>query len=236
MAEEEPFTLIPSAKDGNHQLFPRFYKAHSAKYPNLDVQLVTELRRIHPELTVTTVSEYDVPLLKFAAAGHADATLDTDHEGAIRWRTFFPPRSDHGEGALGEDFRFAKYHYRWAGEDFILYVVRWETDFSLMVLQYILKEPGNDEPASSNSKVTDSLLLTAGKWSSDIRGIYVYDGYWYKDQGLYRQVQKASWENVILDAKMKKELTEVVNNFFDGKHSESLRRAHMVTSSSQRCL
>ncbi|KAG4429171.1 hypothetical protein IFR05_015347 [Cadophora sp. M221] len=64
----------------------------------------------------------------------------------------------------------------------------------------------------------DTLLAQVGLWSHQERkGIYVYDQYWRLDEALYDQVQKASWDKVILDPGMKKELKSVSGRFFDSK-------------------
>ncbi|KAH9215298.1 P-loop containing nucleoside triphosphate hydrolase protein [Leptodontidium sp. 2 PMI_412] len=60
--------------------------------------------------------------------------------------------------------------------------------------------------------------FSIGLWSHHERkGIYVYDQYWRLDEALYDQVQKASWDKVILDPRMKKELKSVSGRFFDSK-------------------
>jgi len=43
----------------------------------------------------------------------------------------------------------------------------------------------------------------------------VYDLYWIADKRLWREVQKAKWEDVILDENMKKALRSLVGTFFD---------------------
>jgi hypothetical protein len=115
---------------------------------------------------------------------------------------------------LGEVVYFAKYHYRWGIEDFILYrVVE-----GYLVLQYILKEPRNSETVLSNSSITDGLITAIGAWMSHQEDfVYVFDRYWYRSTELWEQVQKASWDKIILDPKMKKELTAVSEKFFDSK-------------------
>lgn len=47
--------------------------------------------------------------------------------------------------------------------------------------------------------------------------VWVYDGYWYQDKKLFQQVQKATWDKVILDENMKTELTEVSEKFFSSR-------------------
>jgi transitional endoplasmic reticulum ATPase len=134
----------------------------------------------------------------------------------IRWRGYVTAGERGGTGSVGEAIYFAKYHYRWANEDFILYTVT----MGMITLQYVLKEPRNGETTMSNSSITDALIATIGKWSNQddvVDSIYVYDGYWYKDRALWRDVQNASWDKVILDPNMKKSLTDVSGKFFDSK-------------------
>jgi SpoVK/Ycf46/Vps4 family AAA+-type ATPase len=88
----------------------------------------------------------------------------------------------------------------------------------LQQLQYVLKEPRDGETTLSNSAITDKLILTIGEWySADEEFIYVYDGYWSASKTLFDQVQKASWDKVILDPEKKKDLKEVSSKFFDSK-------------------
>lgn len=213
MASSDDFTFIESEGTrggGPPKLFDDFAHLTSAKTYDLDNQLVTALRQKHPELIVTTVSANNIPLLYFAAAGYAQAELDTDAEPVIHWRGYAGPSHRGGTGYLYDSKYFARYTYTWGNEKFILYTV-----FSL---QYILKEPVGSETASSNSSVTDRLLSTIGGWlTKEVPAIYVYDGYWRRDTKLWEQVKKAKWEDVILDPKMKKALTEVANKFFDNK-------------------
>lgn len=47
--------------------------------------------------------------------------------------------------------------------------------------------------------------------------VWVYDGYWSQSRSLYDQVMKSSWDDVILDENMKKDLTAVAKKFFTSK-------------------
>jgi len=115
---------------------------------------------------------------------------------------------------LGEATFFAKYHYKWGNEDFILYTVV----MGLSKLQYVLKEPRSGETTLSHSVPTDSLIATIGQWASqEMDAIYVFDNRWYRSSALWDEVQKASWDKVILDPDMKKSLTDVSEKFFDSK-------------------
>jgi len=213
MASADDFTIIePAGTQGSEpsKLFNDLADLTSAKVADLDTQLVTSLRQKHPELICTTVSRNNLDLLSFVRAGYAQAELDTEAEPVLHWRGFAGPSHRGGSGYLYDSRFFARYKYTWGSENFILYTV-----FSL---QYILKEPVGSETATSNSSVTDRLLATIGAWlTKEVPAIYVYDGYWSRDTKLWEQVKKAKWDDVILDPKMKKALTEVANKFFDNK-------------------
>lgn len=210
MSAEDTFSII--SQPGSYRLFDEYHTQTSGRTKDLDVQLVTALRAQHPQLIVTTIPAGNCPLLQFAAAGHAIAEIDTESEPAIRWRGV----SSGGPGStvsIAQSTFFAKYHYKWANEDFILYTVIIDYD----TLQYVLKEPVRGETPSSTSSVTDALLKTAGTWISLTKAIYVYDQYWTRSTQLWEQVQKASWDKVILDPKMKKSLKDVSKKFFDNR-------------------
>jgi transitional endoplasmic reticulum ATPase len=133
------------------------------------------------------------------AAGHARAELDTDNEPILHWRGWAGPSHRSGGGYLYDSRYFARYKYTWHNKNFILYT-------------------RNETPLSDSSIDTDDLLVHIGLWLSEEKpAIYVYDGYWKRDLKLWDQVKKATWDDVILDPKMKKALVEVANKFFDNK-------------------
>lgn len=208
MADLEPFTLIEETSSSH--LYDTFQDCVSAKTADHDIQYLTALRKLFPELIVTTIPANTCSLLAFAASGHAVAELDIKNDSFAAWRGWVPAIGGNEKGGIGQTTFFAKYHYRWGTEDFVLYIVGG--------LQYILKEPRGGETMLSPSKTTDDLITVVGTWqSADLDIIWVYDNYWTKSKSLWEQVQKAEWENVILDEDMKKGLTDVSTRFFDGK-------------------
>ena len=66
---------------------------------------------------------------------------------------------------------------------------------------------------------TNRLLLEAGTWVNELHNeVWVYDGgWWQKSRELYNSVQNASWDDVILDEKMKKSLMADVESFYDNR-------------------
>ena len=77
-------------------------------------------------------------------------------------------------------------------------------------MQYVL---------SSSVESTNNLLLAAGPWSLELHGeVWVFDqGYWEKDPDLWRSVQKASWDDVILKQEKKDAIISDAQKFFDSK-------------------
>ncbi|KAF2265602.1 P-loop containing nucleoside triphosphate hydrolase protein [Lojkania enalia] len=217
MTTQEDFTFVENETIRGSKppkLFDDYQQFTSGRTTDLDVQIVTALRTKHPELTVTTVPGSNCNLLQFAAAGYAQAELDDDAEPVLRWRGFVGPSHRGGSGYLADAIFFARYNYTWNNENFILYSIVEGYDS----VQYILKEPRGQETSFSHSSVVDSLLATIGAWLiKEEPAIYVYDRYWTRSTKLWQEVKKAKWEDVILDPKMKKALTEVANKFFDNR-------------------
>ncbi|KAK4998711.1 hypothetical protein LTR66_002103 [Elasticomyces elasticus] len=210
MDDSEPFTLIPALN--SHRLFDDYQDLTSAKNADHDVQYLSILRQQNPELIVSVIPPYNCDLLSFAAAGHADAELDLSTESIDWWRGYIPAAHRGGTGQLAESVFFAKYHYSWSGEDFILYIAGG--------LQYVLKEPLQGESQLGHSRTTDELITAIGEWEASFENdIWVYDDYWRKSKDLWKQVQQAEWENVILDEEMKKALVDFSDKFFDSKES-----------------
>lgn len=115
------FTIISSAS--SQSLTPEYEALTSGKISDPDIQITTALRAHYPELTLTVTPAQNVPLVYFANLGYATATLDTEEEMVFRWRGYRAPPQNGGQGSVGDSTWFAKYHYRWADEDWILYTV-----------------------------------------------------------------------------------------------------------------
>ena len=207
----EPFTLVEeNTRDGLHRFFDDIVKFSSAKSADHDLPYLETLRESNPEMIVTAIPESNTPLRLFAAAGFATCVKDTKTDSYASWRGYARPSKRAGQGQLAEAVSFAKYHYKWNNEDFILYLV--------YGVQYVLKERREAEEILGPSSITDQLILNIGDWMNKLTDVvWVYDGYWQQSRSLYQEIQKASWDNVILDEAMKKELVSVANKFFDSE-------------------
>jgi transitional endoplasmic reticulum ATPase len=215
MASSEAFTFVETTHDLTKQGYNDYVEILSAKIADVDVQLAARLRADHPEYIVTTVPADNVDLLLFANLGYAHCELDLQGDSICRWRGYVPPDLKGRPSFLGEIINYARYKYQFGEEFFILYYAK----FGYTTMQYLLKEPrGDHETPLTHSSSTDKLVKAAGDvLYKQSPGIYVFDGYWSISHHMYQEVEKATWDKVILDPGMKQDLTEVSEKFFDSK-------------------
>ncbi|KAF2235288.1 P-loop containing nucleoside triphosphate hydrolase protein [Viridothelium virens] len=202
-----------------------------------DTVLADALRAQYPELHLTLTPRGTCDLLAFAGAGHARCTpVDESSSslpasssssssgaarggeggggGSVKWRMWFPAarRLDGGAGgALVDVVRFEKYLYEFRGQEHIVYVATGQEDgLILMVWHGIL---------SATPMAADELVTAASRWGVELhQQIWVFDqGWWQKSGELWQSVQKAEWEDVILDEGKKKAIIGDVDKFFDSR-------------------
>jgi transitional endoplasmic reticulum ATPase len=113
-----------------------------------------------------------------------------------------------------------RFQYTWEDKEFIVYYVKWQNPFESMAKWfYVLHPRAGSEIVDGHCAATDALVLAAGKWTSQLHDeIFVYDnGYWEKSKELWKSVEGASWDDVVLNPEMKKNLIEDVQGFFDNQ-------------------
>lgn len=214
MSESEAFTVVMSSS--HQKVFDDYEKVNAGCAYDLNTSIQAALRHQYPELNLTVAPAQDIPLLQFAAAGEASAELDITTDSIQRVRHFINGSTRSGTvDELAETRTFAKYHFRWGSEDFILYAISMGPYIG--IYNYILKEPGKGETTISHCAVTDALIYAVGSFFAvhDENFIYVYDGHWNANRALWAEVQKANWKDVILNEEMKKTVTELMQKFFE---------------------
>ncbi|GIZ49736.1 hypothetical protein CKM354_001276300 [Cercospora kikuchii] len=216
MCSMAPFTsnssrLSPPNSEGKEEpyhLFDDVLDLTSAKSADHDLHFLTALRSTHPDHIITTIPVTNIPLLAFASAGFATSILDLETDSFASWRGYIGPSGQARNGSLAENVHFAKYRYLWQEQEFVVWLVG--------AVQYVAHVRERREHPLGPSRVTDELIRAVGGWLLD-GVVWVYDGYWYQDKKLFQQVQKATWDKVILDENMKTELTEVSEKFFSSR-------------------
>jgi transitional endoplasmic reticulum ATPase len=199
------------------------FKEHSNS-PRVSTQLTVLdlLRKTHPEFHVTYTSPSKCDLLGFAKAGHATVTLDESDESydATRLYSSGGPRLDKKPGFLRDQVRFGRVQYCWDGKEYLVYEVEYLDPYGRSVrLFYVLSPRMEIGVGQRKHDDTDKLLIAVGKWSTDLHDeIYVFDdGFWAKNKELWTAVQDCSWDEVILNQKMKDNLIADVQGFFDNR-------------------
>ena len=196
-------------------VYREFYHESTGERVNTDTVIVEAIRKQYPDLHLTITSQYRCDLLGYAASGHAQAVptdADDSTSATLKWKIYSPParRSDKSMGAILESVQFGKYFYTWKDHEYIVYVVNGESSFSRVPMTYIL---------GCSKESTESLLVAASQWLVDIHEeVLIFDGgYWQKSKELWQSVQRSNWDDIIMDAGMKKAIMGVVDQFFNAK-------------------
>lgn len=118
-------------------------------------------------------------------------------------------RLDGESGILYDSIQFGKFIYKWQDHEYILYTVVGGDGLYTLSMAYLL----------GTAETNDKVILEAGKWGHEIHNtVLVFDGgYWQKSAQLWRAVQDANWEDVILDKAMKKSVVGEITKFFDSR-------------------
>ena len=195
-------------------VYKEFYQNSTAPRINSDVVLVDAIRKQYPSLHLTIISSYQCNFLAYASTGHADATpIDADNssiENLKHRRYMAPARRTGGSGVLYDSVQFGKWMYKWEGKDFILYSIVGSDGPYKDPMSYLL---------GSTPVENDGLMLAACAWQHSIHDtVLVFDGgYWENSSELWQSIQKASWDDVILDSAMKQSIISEVTKFFNSK-------------------
>ena len=219
---------------GGDRTARRFFAHSDAQRVSTDAVIAKSLTRQYPDLELVIAPQYSSNLLGYAAAGHASYTLlgddrrDGSHGGgpgptpggsdlpsSLRWTSYVPParRIDGDAGYLAETVVFGRFLYRWRSREFVVYLVdgRDGAMAGPRVDNFYVLAPERAQ--------AEALVAAAGRWSAELHGeVWVFDsGMWQKSAELYRSIQGAEWENVILDEEMKKAIIEDHLSFFGSR-------------------
>ncbi|KAJ4293065.1 hypothetical protein N0V90_008347 [Kalmusia sp. IMI 367209] len=200
-----------------------YFHHASGQRVNTDVVLVQALRNQYRDLDLVIAPQGALNLLAYASAGFATVTplddpiKDPVYGSAITWRQYIPPskRLDNSPGVFAEHIIFAKYLYKWKDQELIVYIASGrdgQSSYPDVTNNYIL---------TRNTHKVDELIRDATTWGQELHNeVWVFDqGFWQKSRELWNSVQKSNWDDVILEAGMKKQIIADVENFFDGQET-----------------
>lgn len=189
---------------------------------------VKALRAKYPDRVLTFVGSYNMfngttcDLLGFAASGQAKATLSPETSDNMIERSFLPParRLDEDGGSFVHSVKFAAYDYEYQGSKFLLYVVYCSQGYmSEYQMNFILSPPGSKKANGEGDDAADVLIEAATRWGQALHEeVLVFDrGIWMKDKDLYKSVDEASWDDVILDKDKKQAIIDDAEGFFSSE-------------------
>jgi transitional endoplasmic reticulum ATPase len=219
-------SILDATRTGSINVFSAF-KSHS-QAPRVDTKttLSQHLHAWYTDYHITEVNERKVSLHEFAAAGKASSIVDAGDQAFNATRDWHPvgegiAKKTH-PGVLADDYRFARFQYTWSDNEYLVYYATWHDAFKNPEQVFWILYPhahSTGITSSGNCPETDALILAAGKWTSELHNeIFVFDdGRWTKSKDLWKSVNSASWEDVILDPEMKKNLIEDVQGFFSNQ-------------------
>lgn len=203
-----PLRSSAYARDGAYQ---EFFDHSSAPRVHTDEVIAEALRKQYPELHLTLTNRCD--FLGYADAGLAKAT-PVDSEGPkpenLRYRYYMNPGRRFGDASyLSDSIAFGKFLYKWKDEEYILYQVAGHEQARPSQTSFLL----------GSVQSNDSLIYEVFRYQNNVPdAVLVFDqGYWRASRDLWERVQSSNWDDVILDAGMKKSIAGEVNKFFDSE-------------------
>ncbi|KAG8528125.1 uncharacterized protein KY384_007041 [Bacidia gigantensis] len=214
--------MVQGAMTSSHRAWNDWQSHVVEPHKDTCFAILTSLRQSYPG-HVVTVAPDKTGLTKFAEAGHAKAVLDEEDERFYFWRTYVPAdrRSSVDSGKLSDEVKFGKSAYHWDGHDFIVYYADFIVDYVFERRQqyYFILYDRSKTSGEIRPKAVDDLIATSTKWNEDLHDeIWMYDREsWTKEKKLFRSVQQAKWDDVVLDPSMKKDLIDDVEGFFNNE-------------------
>jgi len=159
----------------------------------------------------------------FLAFAHSsdEASVTPTPDQSIIERYYLPParRTDDNKHInVAQIPVFAVYNYTFKGTAFLLYIVH-SIDFYPLDNYFLLTplENGSGASVALAQAKADELVNAITNWQEDLHGeVLVFDqGFWSKNKDLFDNIQKANWEDVILDKERKDTIINDVLGFFN---------------------
>ncbi|PWN87258.1 P-loop containing nucleoside triphosphate hydrolase protein [Acaromyces ingoldii] len=191
-----------------------FFDHSEARRINTNAVISRALREQHPTSALVTVSIPNCNLLDYATGtGKASFWPLEQGKSDLLLTEYTPPPHRTEDGSIQDTALFAKYGYRWDGCDFLLYLLEGRdgsASYPQLRFAYLL---------TPQREKAEALVYAAGRWTSELHDeVWVFDsGYWQKSAQLFASIRSASWDDVILDAKMKQDLIDDHMSFFHSK-------------------
>ncbi|KAF5879048.1 putative atp-dependent zn protease protein [Botrytis fragariae] len=204
---------------GNHaEVFEGWKVQHGAQATSVPLTFIENLKKNYPDYHVMQTNPDKCDLMGYADAGFAKNER-SDEIANCTVQTYHAPgsRLANKPKTVVEHVKFGRWAYVWEKMEYIVYQAQYDhpAGFGTLKLQFILTDKEEDPSAES----INALILAASAWTVELHEeIYVFDSQeWVKDKNLYESVQGSSWDEVILNKRMKINLIADVEGFFDNQ-------------------
>ncbi|KAF5359044.1 hypothetical protein D9758_004759 [Tetrapyrgos nigripes] len=193
----------------NKDLYSSFVHLSSAQHSHPGITTAHAVKKFFPSYSLVSSTDYGLNILGFP---EAQSTPLKDHP--LITSTYFvnlARASAPVPGMLVDRVQVGAFNTSWQGYDFIMFVLEYPKGIGMVSLHHILHD-GPEEPARQ-------LCLRAGLFANALHDeIWVFNqGFWNKDAGLWQEIQKADWKDVILKDEFKKSLKKDVYGFFESE-------------------
>ncbi|KAI0053596.1 P-loop containing nucleoside triphosphate hydrolase protein [Auriscalpium vulgare] len=206
----DAFVKVSFQEDSDGDPFyGHWFDQASAKHSGPTILISEYLRKLYPGHSLLRTSDYRLNLLGFPGVD-VQAISPSELITSIRFQPL-PKNAGPVPGAIAHQVQYGAFKLTWQTKNFILYIATWPVGFSDVSMHFLLHEGPED--------LSRELLLSAGIWADQLHDeIWVFNqGFWNKDGGLWKEVQKANWSDVILEDEFKAALKKDVNGFFSSE-------------------
>ena len=177
---------------------------------SIEFVVAQKFKEAHADMQHITVLDKNFPLAAFLKAHSVDVKVTEKH------RTYqFDPMQNKLIGRL----KMGMSDFSWEGTDFIVYKVTWSDSTLGPQAMYMLFFEANGANKAEKDAVGEELLTAAYKWDQGLKEeIYVFDaGHWSKDKKLWKAIQTAQRENLVLDNEFVSDLKRDTETFFSSR-------------------
>ncbi|GAA5840684.1 hypothetical protein JCM11251_004181 [Rhodosporidiobolus azoricus] len=211
-AQQFPFLAgMPAPTSSAPSPFAEFVKHFSAQTASTGVFLRETIRSLHVNESSFAVTQDGSFYLPSFAAEPSNGMRLREVGSKLADKVYLPPTSRReGTGVIAEALTWSEWEVDFAHRQWKVITAEWAEGFRLIRQSHLIGLNGATE------EDTELLLLAVSNYTTAIReAILVFsDSTWTADHGLWQSVQKASWDDVILDDDFKGQLQREYRRFF----------------------
>lgn len=215
--------------------FENYIHHSSGQRTATNLVYLQDLRKSYLNHNITSIPAGYADFLGYAKTGNATAILHEDS--LLNHNSPNPPpfhtqlqyqgptnRLTQDAGKIAETTQFGKYDYTADGYKFEIHKLVYTLPNCGNITEYFIITPKTDKTTDgghlpSIPSILEPILLKIAKWTSELHNeVYVFDGgRWTKSPLLWKAIESASWDDVILDKTTKSAIINDVEHFYDRK-------------------